>query len=126
MNPVFRLMAKRYTLHPRLSAVPPGIRKLACWMMRHPDRLRDEDRNQFAGALARSRRTQTVGQTDPDLADAVGAAPSERVAVTARQWGDEHRQPLLDVPSALSEPVSESRKCPPSSAVGLRQPAAGK
>ncbi|MFJ3644208.1 ISL3 family transposase [Streptomyces sp. NPDC090108] len=31
----------------------PGVRQITGWMMRHPDRLRDEDRQQLAGVLAR-------------------------------------------------------------------------
>ncbi|WP_307804697.1 ISL3 family transposase [Streptomyces sp. VRA16 Mangrove soil] len=31
----------------------PGVRQVTGWMMRHPDRLRDEDREQLAGILGR-------------------------------------------------------------------------
>ncbi|MER7952803.1 ISL3 family transposase [Streptomyces sp. NPDC096079] len=32
---------------------PPGIRRVTGWMMRHPERLGDEEREQFAAVLAR-------------------------------------------------------------------------
>ncbi|MEV8548094.1 ISL3 family transposase [Streptomyces sp. NPDC051572] len=36
-----------------VGPAPPGVRQVTGWMMPHPDRLRDEEREQFAGILAR-------------------------------------------------------------------------
>ncbi|WP_405987871.1 helix-turn-helix domain-containing protein [Streptomyces sp. NBC_00986] len=36
-----------------VGPAPPGVRHVTSWMMRHPDRLRDEERELFAGILAR-------------------------------------------------------------------------
>ncbi|MDX3458774.1 ISL3 family transposase [Streptomyces sp. ME02-8801-2C] len=37
-----------------VGPAPPGVRQITGWMMRHPGRLRDEDRQQLAEVLARS------------------------------------------------------------------------
>ncbi|MEV0501401.1 transposase [Streptomyces spectabilis] len=65
-----------------VGPAPPGVRQVTGWMMRHPDRLRDGDREQFAGILG----------SCPEL-----AAAEQLVRVLRR----DPRHPLRPAPQGL-------------------------